>query len=80
MYSFLPDLNSYSLILGGDFNCYLDTVLDHSSSKPVALSNSANYIKSFLSNFSLCHTWVFLFPTGKDYAFFSHVHHTYTLN
>lgn len=30
-FSQLPDLNSYSFILGGDFNCYLDPVLDRSS-------------------------------------------------
>ncbi len=28
VFSLLPDLNTYSLILGGDFNCWLDLVLD----------------------------------------------------
>lgn len=35
--SLLPDLNSHSLILGGDFNCCLDAILDRSSSKLYAL-------------------------------------------
>ncbi len=44
--SLLPDLNCHSLILGGDFNCCLDPVLDRSSSKPCAPSKSSIYLKS----------------------------------
>lgn len=40
-FSSLPDLSSYSLILGGDFNCWLDPVLDRSSSNPGLISKSA---------------------------------------
>lgn len=77
-FSELPDLNSKFLILGGDFNCYLDAVLDRSSPKPTTLSKSASYIKAFLDDFSLSDPWRFLYPTGREYSFFSHVHHTYT--
>lgn len=40
LFSNLPDLGSYSLILGGDLNCWLDPVLDRSSLKPACLSKS----------------------------------------
>ena len=36
----LPDLNTYSLILGGDFNCWLDPILDRSSTNPSTASRS----------------------------------------
>lgn len=61
-FSELPDLNSHCLILGGDFNCFLDAVLDGSSPKPTTLSKSASYIKAFLDDFSLSDPWRFLFP------------------
>lgn len=77
-FSELPDLNSHSLILGGNFNCYLDVVLDRFSPKTTTLSKSTSYIKAFLDDFSLSDPWWFLYPTGREYSFFSHVHHTYT--
>ncbi|CAI5692191.1 unnamed protein product [Oreochromis niloticus] len=78
LFSHLPHLHTHSLILGGNFNLYLDAVLDRSSPKPATLNKSATYIKSFLEDYSLTDPWRFLFPTGRDYSFFSHVHHTYT--
>lgn len=66
----LPDLNSHALILGGDFNCVLDTDLDRSSSKPIPLTKFASLIKAFLSDFGLSDPWHF--------SFFSHVHRTYS--
>lgn len=36
--SSLPDLNKYSLILGGDFRCWLDAALDRSSVKSDVMS------------------------------------------
>lgn len=77
-FSQLPDLNSHSLILGGDFNCYLDPVLDRSSPNPATPSRSADHIKSFLADYNLSDPYRFLYPTGREYSFFSHVHHTYT--
>lgn len=45
-FSSLPDLSLYSPILGGDFNCWLDPVLDRSSSNPGIMSKSASLIQS----------------------------------
>lgn len=77
-FSSLPDLNSHSLILGGDFNCWLDPLLDRSSTKPAALSKSASLIQSFLSSLGISDIWRCLYPNHKEYSFFSHVHHTFT--
>lgn len=77
-FSSLPDLSSYSLILGGDFNCWLDPVLDRSSLNPGSISRSASFIQSFLSNFGVSDVWRSLHPNKREYSFFSHVHHTFT--
>lgn len=77
-FSSLPDLSSYSLILGGDFNCWLDPVLDRSSSNPGIMSKSASLIQSFLDNYGVTEIWRYLNPNKREYSFFSHSHHTYS--
>uniref|UniRef100_A0AAY4C6Z5 Reverse transcriptase domain-containing protein n=1 Tax=Denticeps clupeoides TaxID=299321 RepID=A0AAY4C6Z5_9TELE len=47
-FSALPDLSSYALILGGDFNCCLDPSLDRSSPNPIPLSKSVTLLQSYL--------------------------------
>ena len=41
VFSKLPELDLHFLIMGGDFNCWLDPELDRSSSKPIPRSKSA---------------------------------------
>lgn len=48
-FSLLPDLDSHSLILSGDLNCWLDPELDRSSPRLTTVSKSAKCIQSFLS-------------------------------
>jgi len=76
-FSSLPDLSSNSLILGGDFDCWLDPVLDQSSSNPGIMSNSVSLIQSFLDNYGVTEIWRYLHPNKREYLFFSHSHHTY---
>lgn len=76
--SLLPDLNSHSLILGGDFNCCLDASLDRSSSKLGAPSRSSKYLNNFFSDNGLSDIWRFLNPQKREYSFFSNVHHSYS--
>lgn len=78
LFSKLPDLNLYQLIMGGDFNCILNTVLDRSSPKSTLQSQSSKTINSFLELCGITDIWRFLNPTSKVFSFFSPVHHTYT--
>lgn len=77
-FSLLPDLSTHSLILGGDFNCWLDLVLDRSSSNPATVRKSTSHIQSFLSEYGVSDIWRFLHPSTREYTYFSNVHHNYT--
>uniref|UniRef100_A0A3B5RAA6 Reverse transcriptase domain-containing protein n=1 Tax=Xiphophorus maculatus TaxID=8083 RepID=A0A3B5RAA6_XIPMA len=74
----LPNLSTYHLILGGDFNCRLDPQLDRSSTNITMPSRSSKMINSFMSEFNVHDAWRFLHPSQKVYSFFSPVHHTFT--
>jgi len=75
----LPCLNSYQLIMGGDFNLCLDPGLDRSSVRPgCATSKSASYLQSFLEEYGISDIWRFLHPNDRQYSFFSHAHHSYS--
>ena len=78
IFTLLPDLNTYELILGGDFNCVLDSTLDRSSPRPVPISLKAKTILAFLEDFAITDAWCFSFPTVRQYSLFSHVHHSYS--
>lgn len=78
LFSLFPDLNTYALILGGDLNCWLDPVLDRSSTNPSTVGRSARFIQAFLSNYGVCDVWRFLHPGNREYSCSSHVHHTYS--
>lgn len=78
-FSILPDLNSYKLILGGDFNCVLHAQLDRSSPRlNNTLSSAAVTINSFLRSYGLSDPWRINNPTNKQFSFFSPVHHSYS--
>ena len=72
----LPDLNSHQLILGGDFNCCLDTLLDCSSNRPYAPSSKA--IQLFMEQNAASDAWRFFNPSTKQFSFFSPVHGTFS--
>ena len=75
-FSLLPDLDSHSLVLGGDLNCWLNPELDRSSPRPAVVSKSAKCIQSFLSEYGLSDVWRFLHPKDKEFSYFSNIHHT----
>lgn len=77
-FSKLTDIATHSLILGGDWNCWISPTLDRSSTKTLSLSKSAQLIKSIMEEFNLSDPWRFLHPNGKQYSFFSSVHRTFS--
>jgi len=78
--SLIPDLNSHSLILGKDFNCCLDPVLDRSSSRPCTANKSSIFLNSYFTEYGISDVWRHLYPQKREYSFFffSNVHHSYS--
>lgn len=78
LFSSLPDTSSYFIVLGGDFNCWLNPDLDRSSLKRNSTSKSARVIQSYMEELAVSDPWHFLNPCGKAFSFLSHVHQTFT--
>lgn len=78
LFASLPDLNAHNLIMGGDFNCVLDSRLDRSSSKVQPMTKSAKLIQYFLDTYKVADPWRFKYPSSRSYSFFSPVHHSYS--
>ena len=75
----LPDINSHHLILGGDFNCVLDPVLDRSrAGTQINISKSGEVLLSFLNDYRLQDPWRSSNPTTRQYSFYSPVHKSYS--
>ena len=75
----LPDNNSIHLVLGGDFNCVLDPVLDRSrAGTRINVSKSGEVLLSFLNNYRLQDPWRSSNPTTRQYSFYSPVHKSYS--
>lgn len=70
MFLILPDMSSHRLILGGDFNCWLNPHLDCSSAKVCSPSKSAKVIQSFMQEFAVSDVWCFFNPSKREHYFF----------
>uniref|UniRef100_A0A8C2C1Q9 exodeoxyribonuclease III n=1 Tax=Cyprinus carpio TaxID=7962 RepID=A0A8C2C1Q9_CYPCA len=70
-----PDI---PLIIGGDFNSYLDPVMDRSSGGQSSHSISSLAFKTFIFNLNLVDLWRFRNNNLKDFSFYSARHHTYS--
>lgn len=66
------------ILVGGDFNFCLDTVLDRSSNNPFSLTKAAKTTISFMKDYNLTDAWRGLHPGVRDYSFYSHPHGTHT--
>lgn len=78
LFSKLPDLSTHHLILRGDFNTWLNSQLDRSSSNKCSPSKSSKIIQAFMNEFSVSDVWRFFNPSRREYSFFSSVRHTHT--
>lgn len=67
-----------NVIVGGDFNCYLDPYLDRSSTKPPSTIASVQILNRLIKDRNMVDIWRLQHPTDKEFSFYSHVHKSYT--
>ena len=65
----IDDIRSKKIILGGDFNFFLDTKLEAKGGKPVLKKHSIAKIIEILENFDLCDIWRIRNPNLKRFTF-----------
>lgn len=73
----LPDLTCHHLILGGDLNCTINPLLDKSCPKRTIPSKMAKAFLLFMDQVGCMDPWRFLYPSKKQFSFYSHVHKTF---
>ena len=76
LFTSFPNIDSYHIIVGGDFNFVQDPSLDRSSNKVQPLTKSAKTLDTFAKQLGFSDPWRYKFPTNKLFSFFSHVHCT----
>uniref|UniRef100_H3B126 Endonuclease/exonuclease/phosphatase domain-containing protein n=1 Tax=Latimeria chalumnae TaxID=7897 RepID=H3B126_LATCH len=65
-------------VIGGDFNCALDTVMDRSSFVQVAQTHMAKTILASMREYGLMDVWRHLHPTAKEYSHYSHAYQSFS--
>lgn len=66
----IPNIETYHIIIGRDFNFVQDADLDRSSSRPYSLSNSAKQLASTAAELGFSDPWRLKFPDKKLFLFF----------
>lgn len=69
---------SSNVIIGGDFNCYLDPILDTFSTKMAPTITSVQTLNDLIKTRNMVDILGLRHPTDRDYSFYSHVHKSYT--
>lgn len=75
-FDLIPD-STPNVIIGGDFNCYLDPVLDRFSTKPPPTIASVGILNDLIKTRNMVEIWHQQHPTDKELSFYSHVHKSY---
>ena len=74
----IPDVGNTNIIMGGDINCVLNSLLDKQSQRLSVNIKSSEELKNTMKNLHLVDIWRLLNPTARDYSFFSPVHKSYS--
>jgi len=77
IFNLLSDSADSHVILGGDFNCVLDNVLDRSA-QISQLPSASTVLNNLMSSMNLVDIWRLIHPTGRDYSFFSQRHKSFS--
>uniref|UniRef100_A0AAR2LAI9 Reverse transcriptase domain-containing protein n=2 Tax=Pygocentrus nattereri TaxID=42514 RepID=A0AAR2LAI9_PYGNA len=78
IFGLIPLALSENIIMGGDFNCYLDPYLDRLSTKTPPTLATVQTLNNLLKAGNMVDIWRLCHPTGRDYSYYSHVHKSYT--
>lgn len=73
----IPEVGETNIVMGGDFNCILDTLMDKQTSRSTTYSKSSDQIKNAMHDLNLVDIWRLLNRNTRDYSFFSPVHKSY---
>lgn len=74
IFDIVAQCNNQDIIIGGDFNCYLDPILDRSSNKVASPLKSVAFIYDFMKSLNFVYL-EFQHPFDRKYNFF-HPHMT----
>lgn len=69
--------NDCNIIIGGEFNCYFDPLLDRSTKAAPALI-SVPILNNLVKSLDLADVWRFQHPLERQYSFLSPVYHSFT--
>ena len=78
VFSLIPNLDSHTLIFGGDLNCVIDPVLDRSSHRIIPPLKMSQTLSAIMDQFGYVDPWRFTNPSSRQYSFFSHAHHSFS--
>lgn len=77
VFDLLPEDRSSKIVIGGDFNCYLDVSLDRSSTKPPPTPNAVQTLNHLMKSRNLEDIWRIQHLNVREYSFYSNVHQIY---
>lgn len=78
LFTDFAEINSDISIVGGDFNCILNPIIDRLPHKPLPLSPQAKALNSICEDLRFVDVWRIKHPLDKEYTFFSAPHKCHT--
>lgn len=78
VFNSIPNIDQTNVIVGGDMNCVLNVKLDKRFSKSLQQSKSGQCLNTVLKNLNIVDIWRLLFPTSREFYYFSPVHKSYS--
>lgn len=66
LFGLIPETSTTNVIIAGDFNCYLDSYLDRSSSQVPPTIQSVGVLNALIKSMNFVDVWRLLNPTGRD--------------
>ena len=78
LFNLIPDNDLSHIMIGGDFNCYLDPYLDRLSSAPPPSIVAVKTLNNLMMSKKVVDIWRLKHPSDHDNSFYSNIHKSYT--